>query len=844
MMAHNKALLAAILLSASSGSVAAAGRAAPVPLAPAAQRLGTADELIAESRRAMPTDPVKAREQAGAARAALATEPPSAARQIGIATAAWLEGEASIRLSELPRAQAVILAALRSIERAAPNSKLHGSLLSSRAGIEAALGRPLAALNDYQRAYAIFHKLGEARDQAIALQNIGSIYNDAADYERVLYYYGLAHDAFPDDPILDLSSSNNQANALDELGRFALAEQAYGEALRAARRLGSPPAEARILDNLAQAQLKQGHLSEAAKTVARGLSVARDPRAADSIPLLMRTAAQLALANDRPRKALDLVERSFAAAGEKALTTRYRELHHAAYLAYKRNGQEKQALDHFETYKGLSDQGRSLAASTSATLAAARFDFANQNARIATLKTGQLQRDIALSRLKARQLQIVLGGLLTLVTVVAVLLGLYLRSLRRSRDAIGAVNLELVDVNHELEAALLAKTQFLATTSHEIRTPLNGVLGMTQVLLADPAVVGDIRERIMLMHKAGGTMQRLVDDILDSAKTDAGSFDLDRTFGNLHELLSEGIVLWRAKAEAAGLTLRLDIEDCPEFIVEDMGRLRQIVFNIVANAIKFTPQGRIDVKATTATIDGGDFLKVIVSDTGIGIAQRDLGAIFERFVQLDGSTTRQFAGTGLGLAICRNLARTLDGDVLVTSEVGVGSQFTVLLPLRAAPVTSVVSELSAPADTLEGSSLLIVRANPLAQAMFAAVLKPIVARLAFAASMDEAVAALPDAGTNLILLEGTGLAAETGDGLARLRDFAAGVADQGACLVVLWPAATAGPGEPDPLACGANFVIRKPVGADSLVAQLRAAVSAHAQPDALPVMDERLDRVA
>lgn len=844
MTAAYRTLLAAILVCALHENVSAVAPAAPMPPAPATQRLVAADDLMAESRRAMPTDPVKAREQAVAARAAFAAQPPSAARQIGIATAEWLEGEASIRLSELPRAQPVILAALNSIAQAAPNSKLHGSLLSSRAGIEAELGRPVAALSDYQRAYAIFRKLGEARDQAIALQNIGSIYNDAADYERVLYYYGLAHEAFPDDLILNLSSSNNQGNALDELGRFALAERAYSAALRAAKQLGSPLAEARILDNLAQAQLKQGHLTDAAATVARGLAVARDPRAVDRMPPLIRTAAQLALATGQPLKALGLVKQSLAAAGGKALTTRYRDLHYAAYLVYKRNGQEKQALDHFETYTRLSDQGRSLAASTSATLAAARFDFANQNARIAILKTGQLQRDIALSHLKARQLQIVLGALLALVTIVAVLLGLYLRSLRRSRDAISAINLQLVDVNRELEAALLAKTQFLATTSHEIRTPLNGVLGMTQVLLADPAVVGEIRERISLMHKAGGTMQRLVDDILDSAKTDAGSFDADRTFGNLHELLSEGIVLWTAKAEAAGLTLRLDLDECPEFVVEDMGRLSQIVSNIVANAIKFTPQGRIDVKATTATIDGGEFLKVIVSDTGIGIAPRDLGTIFERFVQLDGSTTRQFAGTGLGLAICRNLARTLEGDVLVTSEIGVGSQFTVLLPLHRALVKPVVDGRPGPPDTLEGSSLLIVMANPLARAMFTAVLKPIVAQLAFTTNLDEAIAALPNAENNIILLEGTALAAENDDGLAQLRNFAARVADHGACLVVLWPAVPPGSSEANLLACGANCVIQKPVGADSLVSQLRAAVVAHVQSRSIPAIDDRLDRVA
>lgn len=823
-MIGKRTLLVATLIGLAPGGAAVASGAAvaPVTVRPAAE------QLIADSRAAMPSDSAKARRLANAAGLAFAASAPSASRDIGMTTAKWLEGEALIRLNDLVNAQPIIMTALRTVERIAPRSKLHASLLSSRAGIAAALGQPLNALNDYQRAFNIFRTLGEARDQAVALQNIGSIYQDAADYERVLYYYRLANEAYPNDAILQLSSSNNQANALDELGRHAAAEKEYRRALGIATRLDSTLAKARILDNLAHAQIKQGHLTAAAATLARGLVVVRDTDAAGWYPILLGTAARLSVEANQSQKALDLLKRAFALSGAEALTPRFRDLHFTAYLAHKQRGDQKQALDHFEIYKRLDDRGRSLAASTGATLAAARFDFANQNARIATLKAGQLQRDIALTKLKARQLLIILGALLALVTVVAILLGLYLRSLRRSRDTIGKANLQLVDVNRELEAALLAKTQFLATTSHEIRTPLNGVLGMTQVLLADPYVTANVRERVLLMNQAGEAMRALVDDILDSAKTDGSSFEIARERGNLHELLNEGVKFWAAKAEEAGLDLSLDLGSSPEFIIEDMRRLRQIVFNIVANALKFTLQGSVTIKARAMIVDGNEHLNISITDTGIGIAQNNLSRIFERFIQVDGSTTRRFSGTGLGLSICRNLARSLGGDVLVTSEVSIGSEFTVLLPLYRDTTYRNCASLNQrrAAATLEDSSLLVVGANPLARGMLSAVFRPVVSRLAFAASLDDAQLAMRAGPIDLVLVEGTALSTEGSTGIDRLREFGEERSGAGLLVITLWPAAATDLEMTAVVNSGIAGVIQKPISADNLVARLRAAIAA------------------
>ena len=153
---------------------------------------------------------------------------------------------------------------------------------------------------------------------------------------------------------------------------------------------------------------------------------------------------------------------------------------------------------------------------------------------------------------------------------------------------IRAANRRLSISNVALEKALKAKTEFLATTSHEIRTPLNGILGMTQVILHDPAVAGPLRERIQVVHGAGETMKVLVDDILDVAKMETGQIIIDRAEMDLRTVLSDAIRLWSGQARGKGLALDLDLADCPPRIVEDETRLRQILFNLLSNAIKFT----------------------------------------------------------------------------------------------------------------------------------------------------------------------------------------------------------------------------------------------------------------
>ena len=228
------------------------------------------------------------------------------------------------------------------------------------------------------------------------------------------------------------------------------------------------------------------------------------------------------------------------------------------------------------------------------------------------------------------------------------------------------------------ERANAAKSAFLATMSHEIRTPLNGVLGMAQALEADEMSPVQ-RERVAVIRQSGQTLTAILNDILDLAKIEAGQLDLEDIEFDLGEVVDSGRGAFAALAASKGLDLRVQIDPAAAgFYLGDPTRLRQVLYNLMSNAVKFTTEGSVEVRARPR----GEALVLSVADTGAGIAAEQLERLFEKFVQLDASTTRRHGGTGLGLAICRDLCALMGGEIRVESRVGVGTTFTVVLPLR------------------------------------------------------------------------------------------------------------------------------------------------------------------
>jgi len=250
---------------------------------------------------------------------------------------------------------------------------------------------------------------------------------------------------------------------------------------------------------------------------------------------------------------------------------------------------------------------------------------------------------------------------------------------------------ELRDAVLRAESADRIKSAFLATMSHELRTPLNSIIGFTGILLQQLAgpLNDEQRRQLEMVRNSARHLLALVNDVLDISKIEAGQLEVRSETFALPPVLEHLMATLRPQADRKGLSLRLDAAEAPLTMDSDRRRVEQVLLNLLSNAVKFTERGQVTLRADTLADyrrePGGPAvpaLRVLVRDTGIGIAERDLAALFEPFRQVDSGLSRQHEGTGLGLSICQRLCELLQGEIRVVSEVGVGSTFTVILPLR------------------------------------------------------------------------------------------------------------------------------------------------------------------
>ncbi len=317
------------------------------------------------------------------------------------------------------------------------------------------------------------------------------------------------------------------------------------------------------------------------------------------------------------------------------------------------------------------------------------------------------------------------------------------------------IEVELKEAKEKAEQMSQAKGEFLANMSHEIRTPMNGVIGTLQ-LLEDTKLSDEQLGLVDTAHKSADALLAILNDILDLSKIEAGKLSFEKIAFKFEDVVKDIVVLYSLKAEQHGVMIAQDIDNLlPASLMGDPTRLRQIIVNLVSNALKFTKQGEVKIKVDVLKKGAASVeLKVTVTDTGIGISQEAQKTLFNAFTQADGSTTRKYGGTGLGLAIVSQLVELMDGSLGVDSVEGRGSSFWFKISLQSTEETpDILQESTVAADVKFNAKVLLVEDNPINQMVAQKMLEKIGLKPVLANNGVEALSVLSEQSFDLILMD-------------------------------------------------------------------------------------------
>ncbi len=373
--------------------------------------------------------------------------------------------------------------------------------------------------------------------------------------------------------------------------------------------------------------------------------------------------------------------------------------------------------------------------------------------------------------------------------------------------------LALVAAERAAQAGTEAKSAFLASVSHEIRTPMNGVLGVLHLLKSEELTEGG-RSLLDEALACGNMLSELINDVLDLSKIEADQMNLAPEPTNAVEIMEGVVRLLRPQAEAKGLTLKMDVVDPVAWAMVDPIRLRQILFNLAGNAVKFTVQGGVVLRLGSAGDGAERRLRFEIQDTGVGIPEWARASLFDRFQQADSSTTRRFGGTGLGLSITKRLAAMMDGDVWFESVEGLGSTFW--LDIAAPPAEAAALEAEA-LGWLDGLKILVVEDNATNRLIAARILENLGGVVSTAEDGEKGVEAARTAAYDLILMD---VQMPGMDGLEATRHIRALPGPAGETPIIALTANVLSHQKTTYCAAGMDGVVAKPISPQALMAEI------------------------
>jgi signal transduction histidine kinase/ActR/RegA family two-component response regulator len=379
-------------------------------------------------------------------------------------------------------------------------------------------------------------------------------------------------------------------------------------------------------------------------------------------------------------------------------------------------------------------------------------------------------------------------------------------------------------------AATRAKDEFLANLSHEVRTPLNAIMGLTN-LLRKTLLSPEQHSYLQLMHTSSLALLELLNDVLDFSKIEAGKLSFESVAFPVLQWAEETVTPHALQADAKGVAMHLDVDPAlPESIAADPGRLRQVLVNLISNAVKFTQSGSILVKLIRLPQRPSDAPEVInlgikVRDSGIGMTKEQQARIFEAFTQADASTTRRYGGTGLGLAICQRIVTAMGGKLTVVSEPGAGSEFRFYVPVRKAIETdramTIPGELGG--AQWKGLRVLVAEDQAINQLLIRKLLEGTGCNLVMVSDGAQAVQLFEQQAFDLILMD---LQMPIMDGMAATRAIRKKEAGRGTYTRIIALTAHAMPGDQERcLAAGMDGYVSKPISIEALEACVRDVLS-------------------